>query len=240
MANTNQMLYKLAEDTLPVSIIRSKRKTISLQLKDNTIILKAPVFLSDRHAFEFIDSKQQWLNKQRKKLNQIAPKTLRYQDKDTFLLFGTSFQFRLFEGSRFSSVLDKANKTLSFTIPPNLKNEAEYTKTKFKQFIMQEAQNELKPRFHHLEANSPYHASSLEFKFYKRRWGCCYQSGKIILNPLLVCAPQFVIDCVIKHELCHLEHMNHSKQFWQSHQQMCSDCTPTDRWLYEHTLAIQL
>ncbi len=48
----------------------------------------------------------------------------------------------------------------------------------------------------------------------KIQWGSCSPAGRLTLNPWLVKAPRECIDYVLLHELCHLQHHNHSPKFY--------------------------
>jgi predicted metal-dependent hydrolase len=47
-----------------------------------------------------------------------------------------------------------------------------------------------------------------------RRWGSCSTLKNINLSHRLIGAPQQLSDYVILHELAHLQHLNHGKEFW--------------------------
>jgi predicted metal-dependent hydrolase len=50
---------------------------------------------------------------------------------------------------------------------------------------------------------------------FRSRWGSCDKQGQVVFNWNIIKAPHAVIDYVVIHELCHLIHPNHSKEFWQ-------------------------
>ena len=45
-------------------------------------------------------------------------------------------------------------------------------------------------------------------------WGSCSTKRNVSINEKLAKHSEKEIEYVILHELCHLKHMNHSKQFW--------------------------
>jgi predicted metal-dependent hydrolase len=57
-------------------------------------------------------------------------------------------------------------------------------------------------------------APQLSIRRMKKRWGGCSRAGAVYLNLELIKAPSYCIDYVVMHELCHLKHPNHSRQFY--------------------------
>ena len=55
---------------------------------------------------------------------------------------------------------------------------------------------------------------SFSIRKMKTRWGSCSRKGSISLNLHLIKLPEPCIKEVILHELCHLVHFNHSKEFY--------------------------
>lgn len=54
-----------------------------------------------------------------------------------------------------------------------------------------------------------------------KRWGSTRANGHIYLNPELVRAPSPCIDYVIAHEVCHVKHPRHDKDFYTELEKLC-------------------
>lgn len=68
----------------------------------------------------------------------------------------------------------------------------------------------------------------------KTRWGSCSSTGTLSFNYRLMFAPPRVLDYVVVHELCHLTHMNHSREFWDLVASVQPDYKVYRNWLKEH------
>lgn len=63
------------------------------------------------------------------------------------------------------------------------------------------------------------------------RWGSCSASGTISLNWRLCLLPPELHDYVVRHELAHLRHLNHSPAYWAFLREICPGADHLDRQL---------
>ena len=73
--------------------------------------------------------------------------------------------------------------------------------------------------------------NNIRIKDTKTRWGSCSSKGNLNFNYRIIMAPQAVMDYIIVHELCHLKHMNHGKEFWEAVAQYMPDYKKYKEWL---------
>lgn len=84
------------------------------------------------------------------------------------------------------------------------------------QWFHTKAEEEIPQRTAQLSKEVGVSYNQVRIKDTKTRWGSCSSKKNLNFNFRLIMAPEAVMDYVIIHELCHLKHMNHSKEFWDT------------------------
>lgn len=83
----------------------------------------------------------------------------------------------------------------------------------YHQFYKNEALLTLPSRINHYTKKMGLTPSEIRYKRLRRRWGSCTSGGVVTFNTLMMQLSYEHIDYIIVHELAHLKHMNHSKEF---------------------------
>jgi predicted metal-dependent hydrolase len=65
--------------------------------------------------------------------------------------------------------------------------------------------------------------TSISYRKNKRTWGSCNYKNGLNFNILLMKFPIELMEYVVIHELAHIEHKNHSKDFWNLVKEFCPD-----------------
>ena len=207
----------------PNKIIRSKRKTLSLTINENAeLIIRAPKRLSIEKIQDFINEKENWINRKKRLIeNQIKDVT---NNHNKLLYLGDLFPI---------NVEQNAAKELFFTGEEFIANSIEpdslslsikkWYKNKFKEIAL--------PRVAYFAKKHNLMVNQVRIKNQKTMWGSCSSKNNINLNYLLLMAPMGVIDYVIVHELVHTIHRNHSTDFWDSVESIMPEFQEHKRWL---------
>ena len=112
-----------------------------------------------------------------------------------------------------------------------LNREADLNKW-YKNQAMKVFQEHLDECYNRFSRKIPY--PTLTIRKMTTRWGVCNtKSKRVTLNLELIKRPIFCIDYVIMHELSHLIHANHSKEFWALVEENCPDYKKAKKILKE-------
>ncbi|MDR0900141.1 MAG: M48 family metallopeptidase [Methanobrevibacter sp.] len=190
-------------------IIYSKRKTISLKIKENgDLEVRAPNGTSKNQIAKFVESKEKWVNKHihRIKENYIARKDFNLKFGDEIYLRGKGIAISPVSG-KIAKYKDEA-----FLIPKNC-NKEEIREIAIKLY-KKIAKKHIKERISYFKEKMNVEPTGIRITSAKTRWGSCSGKNTINFSWKLIMADDEVIDYVIVHELAHIKEHNHSPNFW--------------------------
>lgn len=221
---------------LEYQLIRSKRrKTLGLQVKYGQVTVRAPYHVTSSFIDTFIQQKSVWL---RAKIieQQGEANFFDFCHASSLLFLGEKVTLNisyskhaavylsdnsLIEG-QLLSVKASAEQQLNVVISEKTQARlvgtlaiAKQVKKQLEKFFKQQADKLIIERLELISKQTSLTPINISIRQYRARWGSCNNRGEVSFNYLLMMTPLFVIDYVIVHELCHLEHLNHSKNFWQ-------------------------
>jgi len=190
------------------TILRSKRKTIALYVRNGTVEVRAPLWARQSEIDKFVVGHEKWI---RDKLEKSKTQQLQYDNfalkyGDTTLYRGKEYPIIAKEGSRVGFDINH------FYIPPSL-NPDEIKKACI-QIYQILAKNYIPRRVLTLSNAMGLTPSAIKINSAKTRWGSCSSKKSINFSWRLIMANDEAIDYVIIHELAHLIEMNHSPRFW--------------------------
>lgn len=219
----------------------ARRGSIALKVTPNEIALMVPKGLCDRTLQALVSTQQQWLLEKIHEQQSKLPTARQVAHGANLLLFGNEIGFALDKktpvtkmGYQFEdnalTVFTQTKRPLKDPQPAIRKQLAAFYTASLDSFVQQNLPG--------LAKQIGVEPSEIAIKNYKSRWGSCYADGRIQFNWRLAMAPAEVVEYVIIHELCHLIHQNHSKQYWQLVEQHCPQMQQHKAWLKEHGQAL--
>lgn len=202
--------------TIDYLLTYADRKTLGITVHpDLKITVKAP----DSAVFEEIEKRIQkkspWIIKQLDYFESFLPRTpeRKYVSGETHRYLGKQYRLKVIE-SEDEQVKMKAGYIQVF-LPYKFPQEVKRLLTKW---YYNHAKNKLTERYEQAKTKFKKYdiePESLRFMRMKTRWGSCSKRHSIVLNPELIKAPLRCIDYVIIHEMCHIRHHDHGKDFYQ-------------------------
>ena len=189
------------------------RKTLGIKVLPNgTVSLKAPINATLDDIRDKVHHRAAWILRQRRYFESFgSPTTERqYISGESHLYLGRQYMLRIMEGK--SNAVHYQNNILE-VVCQHKKEAAKVLQLWYFERAQIKFPEYAKPIIEQFAAYGM-QPKSVGIRKMEKRWGYCTLDGNIYLNPRLICAPRCCIEYVITHELCHLVHRNHTKEFY--------------------------
>lgn len=217
-------------------LIFRKRKGFCLRIDQNgDLIVIAPYFATEAEIKRVVQKKLNWIVKTRQVVihNNQKTKPLNFEKGETLLFLGDWFLIDFHDKS--DIFIDFASKVIFFP-----KGDKSTLKRKLMQFYFNKAYEVLKEELDQWADVMGLQYKILRLKNAQKLWGSCGKNGTINLNWRLILLPKEIIEHIIIHELAHLVHKNHSKQFKFFVSQFSKNYSEKEKWLRENSFILQM
>lgn len=226
-------------DGMRVRIIRSRRKTLSLEINHEGVKARAPMRMKLDTISEFVQHKRHWIDKHLHRTPQpLAP--LKLVTGALLLLEGEKLTLTVKYDTTGSAKLQSSADQRHLVLPVKASHlDIELsTKNKLIRWYKKVASERLEQRRAYyakkMAVPSNKHKAKVKVREYKRRWGSCDANCVLSFNWRIIMAPPAVLDYVMVHELAHCHEFNHSPRFWQIVEQQLPDWRQQQDWLQSH------
>ena len=216
-------------------IIRSKRKTIALQINDDSsLIVRAPFNTSVEIINQVILKHKGWVERKRNELHsrnlRLAQKV--YSNGEGFLYIGNYYQLKLVDHQDIPLIFDDA-----FYLSRKYLFRANQILI---EWYRKKAYEKICERVNCFAKDRGLKYNKVKITNARRRWGSCSSQGNLNFSWRLIMAPLPVLDYVIIHELVHLTEKNHSQAFWGKVMLLMPDYEEQKNWLKRNGYLLRL
>ncbi len=234
MKNPSKVVEFPLTDSGKINVVMTKKRMKNIRLrisKLGKVTVSMPYYTTYAYAYEFLVRKRDWIVAELNKINlNIKKDGCKFIDNGNIFLLGSSHSLKVEQSAKNKVIFDNG-----FIIYAKDTSE-EFVKQVFlkwcKKYFLDFFANRLNFIYNQMFKTNP--PPSIKIKDMKSMWGNCNFVKRVIsLSIYLAKARVECIDYVITHELCHLVHHNHGKDFhnlmttlmpdWKARKKMLKD-----------------
>ena len=216
-------------------IVRSKRRTVGLQVaRDATLVVRAPELTSMEIIEKIVSKKADWILRKQEYVRKTyaQPSEKEFVNGEGFLYMGETYRLHIVPDQDIPVYFDKAFYLASSRV--------DSARDVLLQWYRQQACEVFQRRADWYAHKAGFEYRNIRITDAKKRWGSCSHKGNLNFSWRLVMAPLRVIDYVVAHELAHLKHKSHSKEFWNAVAVLVPGYETSIEWLKKNSEILTL
>ena len=182
----------------------SRRLSLRVSSITENVVLTAPSNTRHDVLLNFLKSKENWI---RGKLLKVSERNINVCTGDYVPVFGSDRRIEICSELPHVVIGKKNIYVPSKVLKPNLVIE-KYLKNLAEEELTNTANlycNKLGVSYSNIKLRDP-----------RSRWGSCSINGNLMFSWRIIMAPKNIIRYLVAHEVTHLQHFNHSKDFWKT------------------------
>lgn len=232
-----EYFIQLKDKKVPI-IIRNYRQSrvVKMYFKGSVLNISKPLRCSQNEVVKIIRDNEDKLYSQYNDIISLDSKEIKHwSDGEKIFYKGQEYVIKREkqDGQYLRIIIDEVNKNLRILSP--LKNEEEikeYVDRAIKKLFKNNTEAMLMTKLPHWS-----NITKLEYKSFKVRdattkYGSCKpRTRELYFSSRLIMLPEDIVDSIIVHELCHIVHKNHSKEFYDLVKKYIPNYDDIRKWL---------
>jgi predicted metal-dependent hydrolase len=216
MASSQKTVRHLHLGTVTLRKLRQSR-SMKILVRAEGVSVTMPLYTSFSEAEGFLDNHVDWALQAMRRLSDKQVKAQTLFTPDT--AFGTySRKVQLIPANRHNVHIDIKPGIVEIYYPATRQIDDPSLQRTIRKAIEHawrvEAHEVLPARLQQLAAQHGFQYKKLSIRNSRTCWGSCSPDNSINLSLHLMHLPDYLIDYIILHELCHTVHKNHGAAFW--------------------------
>lgn len=222
-------------------VVFKNRKTMEIAVEPPDIItVTAPNGAKEENIIEKVRDKGSWIVQKLYSFKHMnyQPISREFVNGESFMYLGRNYSLQI--------KVDTLAKTPEvklyrgrFVVTANNKEEA-LIKKAMEQWYRDRAKDVIEQRVNYYQRFFNIIPNGIKIKEQKKRWGSCTSNNKLLFNWRCIMAKSNVLDYIIVHEMCHMYHKDHSKDFWQLISSVMPDYESRKEWLKNYGVRMDL
>ena len=196
---------------------RRRKKTVAVTVApDGSVLLVAPEQFSTNRLDALVQRKAPWIEQRRRHVrsHDPPPAPREFVSGESVLYLGRHYRLKVHSGE--TGAAAKLHGGWLHVPAPRGAQRTEHVRAALVVWFRRHAAARLPERVAAWRAKAGVELPRVVISDQQKRWGSCDRNGTIRLNWRIIQAPMRLVDYVVVHELIHLRHRGHGRDYWQA------------------------
>ena len=222
-------------------VIFKKRKTMEIAVEPPDIItVTAPIGTKEEEILKKVESKGIWIIQKIYSFKHMQYRHIEreFVNGESFMYLGRNYSLQIEVDSSVKKPQVKLYRG-KFIVKASNKNDEDIRKA-MEQWYRYKAKEVIELRVKYYQRFFYIEPTGIRIKEQKKRWGSCTSKNELLFNWRCIMAKSNAIDYLVVHEMCHMHHKDHSKEFWGLVASVLPDYEVRKEWLKNYGVRMDL
>lgn len=208
--------------TIEYTVLRTNRhKTVAITVRpDMSVSVAAPKGTRRTLIAKKVRDKAEWVVRQQERLRRNGRHLAKeYVSGESFRYLGRQYQLKVQRQATVPATVRATMIRGSLVVPVARRWSAEHRRETVQKALVtwyrERATQQIHAAVNRLAERLGVAVEAVEIREMKTRWGSGGTDARVRFNWRIVLAPKRLLEYVVAHELCHLKHHDHSREFWR-------------------------